>query len=112
MLKHSIQDVADKLREKDQRTRKTLNRSVIKEKVRERFKFGKNFIQVKDCNDDWTRVCGSYCHRVYIDINDAKRIRQESTVPFYDKKTWLLQVGVFLKLSLVHSSIYFFEDLS
>ena len=63
--KHRKQDAADKLREQGPRARKTLSRSAIKKKVRERFKFGKNFIEVKDCNGDWTRVFGPCWHRVY-----------------------------------------------
>ncbi len=84
--RHLRQDAADKLREKGPAARKTLSRSVIKKKVGESFQFGKNFIRVKDCKGDWTRVVGPCWHRVYIAINDAKRIRKESTVPFYVDK--------------------------
>ena len=107
MLKHFKQDAADRLREQGPRARKTLSRSAIKKNVRERFKVGKNFIDVQDYKGDWKRVVGPRWHRVYIAINDAKRIRQESTRPFYGKKAWLVQVGAFLQLSHVHCAIDF-----
>ena len=59
---------------------------MIKKKVRERFKFGKNFINVQDYKGDWKRVSGPRWFRVYIVINDFKCIRTESTVSFYGKK--------------------------
>ena len=51
-------DSAEKLREQDPRAHKTFSHSTIKKKVHERFKFGKNFIQVKDYNGDRKRVVG------------------------------------------------------
>ena len=45
--KHLKKDVTDKLWEQGPLPRQTLSHSEIKEKVRERFKFVKNFIQVK-----------------------------------------------------------------
>ena len=70
-----------------------------RKKVLERFKFGKNFIQVKDYNGVWYRVVGPKWFRVYIAINDT---RQESTVSFCGKKSWFVEVDVFLHCSLVH----------
>jgi hypothetical protein len=66
---------------------------VIKEKVLERFKFVKNFIDVKNYKGVSKRVFGSRC-RVYMTINKTNRIMEESIRPFYGKLAWLVQVLV------------------
>ena len=70
---------------------------MIKEKVLERFKFVKNFIDVKNYKDASKRVFGSRC-RVYMTINKTKRIMEESIRSFYGKLAWLVQVLVFFFL--------------
>jgi superoxide dismutase len=80
--------------------RKTLSRATIKKAIRDKFRFGKTFVDVQNCEGKWRRVKGPRFFRVFIAVNDAGRIRRESTVPFYGKAAWLVQVQSVL-ISLV-----------
>ncbi len=56
---------------------------MIKKAIHKKFKFVKNYVDVENSKGKWIRVLGPRYFRVYIVINDAKRIRTESTEPFY-----------------------------
>jgi hypothetical protein len=59
---------------------------------------------VQNCKGKWRRVSGPRLFRVYMTINDVRHIRLESTVPFYGKADWLVQVEsvlVYLVISML-----------
>jgi len=79
-LKH---DAAERMRKQDPRARKTTSLAVIKKQILEKFRFGKNYIKVHNSKGHGIKVRGPSLFRVYIAINNTKRIMQESISPFY-----------------------------
>jgi len=92
MQKNLNHDAAERMQKEDPGSCKTLSRSAIKKAISKEFKFGKKHCDVQNYKGKWTKVLGPRNFRVYIAINDTKRIRTESTVPFYGKGRWLVQV--------------------
>jgi len=86
-------------------SRKTMSRAVIKKQILGKLKLGKNLIKVRNSNGDWIKVRGPRFFRVYIATNNAKRIKQESIVPFYGSKAWLVQVSTMVIFEQTEAAI-------
>lgn len=79
---------------------------MIKKAIRNKFRFGKKFVDVQNCEVQWIRVPDPKLFRVYIVINHARHIKCESVVPFHGTTRWLVQVEsliFYLAVSLLDS---------
>ena len=82
-----------------------MSRAVIKKQILGKLKLGKSLIKVRNIDGDWIKVRGPRLFRVYIAMNNAKSIKQESIVPFYGKKAWLVQVSTMVIFEQTEAAI-------